>query len=533
MKYLGDLARISLFVLMIYFPMSWWSVRDTLERIDTAKITESANRIASAKNMVDVYINDTRFIDACQRLDAEFAAKTLTAYQLKTSDVECFKNKDLIEAAFAKLPIGRFVSMKINTSNEIAYFRQSAQGAEWVIATDVRVRTSLWDRIKSDPLLRDAIIKDMLIVLYIIFAFIFCGVLILAESIQNQFRRRGKDPTWLKVINACFGWLQLHDLKIIQSANAVMIKKTDDLIKDQELLETSLEFSILNEIRTHQKQVPYTFLGTVVKVDINGFSKVIAGGHKNATSVLTTKLEDFGCELLQRYGGLFEKTVGDEIVVVFKNQSDKPDSALRALAFARDLMREFSSVEFDFSGEKRKFTLKAGISDSQIVFSKRAPGYGFSGDALTYTTRLLDVVKLKDRNIVSCLLPQAELFQNLVSLPACAEVFEFKNMPQAQGYLIDQFLSLELAYEKFPALLVYYKSDQAIYFFLDQIQKVNDLEQLKNIFQCLSQIQVRVCHDDLVLRWISTVVAVQNKKENYIYLSTRGPETIGQLLIIV
>ena len=77
-----------------------------------------------------------------------------------------------------------------------------------------------------------------------------------------------------------------------------MIKKTDDLIKDQELLETSLEFSILNVIRTHQEQVPYAFLHTVVNVDINGFSKVIAGGHKNATAVLTTKLEDFGCELL-------------------------------------------------------------------------------------------------------------------------------------------------------------------------------------------------------------------------------------------
>lgn len=517
MKYLGDLARISLFVLMIYFPMSWWSVRDTLERIETSRIQDTAQRISNAKNIVDFYIKDARYVDACQRLDAEFAAGTLAAYNLKTNDLECFKKQDVISVVQDQLPLGKFASHLINSSLEVTYFKQKNNDVEWVVAAAVKSRMGLWDRIKSDPLLRDAIIKDVLIVLYIIFAFIFCGVLILAESIQNQFRRRGQDPTWLKAINKCFGWLQLHDLKIIQSANAVMIKKTDDLIKDQELLETSLEFSILNEIRTHQKQVPYTFLGTVVKVDINGFSKVIASGHKNATAVLTTKLEDFGCEMLQRYGGLFEKTVGDEIVVVFKNQSDKPDSALRALAFARDLMREFSNEEFEFSGEKRKFTLKAGISDSQIVFSKRAPGYGFSGDALTYTTRLLDVVKLKDRNIVSCLLPQAALFKNLVSLPEKSETFEFKNMPQAEGYLIDQFLELEIAYEKFPELLKYYKSDRAIYFFLQQIQKVNDLEQLKNIFQCLSQIQVRVCSNDLVTNWINTVVAVQNKKESLMH----------------
>ncbi len=517
MKYFGDLARISLFVLMIYFPMSWWSVRDTLERIETSRIQDTAQRISNAKNIVDFYIKDARYVDACQRLDAEFAAGTLTAYNLKTNDLECFKKQDVISVVQDKLPLGKFASHLINSSLEVTYFKQKNAEVEWVVAAAVKSRMGLWDRIQSDPLLRDAIIKDVLIVLYIIFAFIFCGVLILAESIQNQFRRRGQDPTWLKVINKCFGWLQLHDLKIIRSANAVMIKKTDDLIKDQELLETSLEFSILNEIRTHQKQVPYAFLGTVVKVDINGFSKVIASGHRNATAVLTTKLEDFGCELLQRYGGLFEKTVGDEIVVVFKNQSDTSDSALRALAFARDLMREFSNEEFEFSGEKRKFTLKAGISDSQIVFSKRAPGYGFSGDALTYTTRLLDVVKLKDRNIVSCLLPQAALFKNLVSLPEKSEIFEFKNMPQAEGYLIDQFLEIEIAYEKFPELLKYYKSDRAIYFLLDQIQKINDLGQLKNIFQCLSQIQVRVCSNELVTSWMNTVVAVQNKKESLIH----------------
>lgn len=514
MKYLGDLLRISIFVLIMYIPMMFFSIQGNLKLIDTDRAKIVANRLIKARTIVETYLNEGKVLEACQRLDAEFEADTVVAYSLKNQDVECFKKQELLAPYLVHLENKKYEEFKIGSDQGITIYKDESPDITWVIAAQLTLKKGVIERFLESASFRDAIYKDLLIAIYIIFAFIFFGVLVLAGSIQNQYRRQGKDPVWLKIINKAFGWLQLQDLKIIQSANIAMMKKNDDLVKDLDLLSTSLEFSILTEIKTHQKQVPYTFYGTVVKVDINGFSKVIAGGHKNATVVLTTKLEDFGCELLQRYGGLFEKTVGDEIVAVFKNAPTTKDSDLNALAFARDLMREFSEIEFDFSGEKRKFTLKAGIGDSDLTFSKRTPGYGFSGDALTYTTRLLDVVKIKDRNIVCCLEDQAAVFQNLIYSPAQLENFEFKNMNTAKGYQIDKFLDVQTAYEKHPEKLKYFKSDTDIYFLLDQIQIENNLENLQRIFKCLSEIQVRVCSPDLVKHWTASVVSVQNKKEN-------------------
>lgn len=350
--------------------------------------------------------------------------------------------------------------------------------------------------------MREALMMDLFIVIYIIFTFIFLGVLILAKSIQNQYRKAGEDPFWLRAINTIFGFLQLHDLKILKLATEANLKKNVDLLKDKDLLETSLEYSILNEIRDQKRQIPYTFLGTVCKVDINGFSKMVGKASSNETQNLTRTLEDFGCELLQRYQGLFEKTVGDEIVVVFKTA----DSAKLAAAFARDLMQEFSMLEFSFGHEKRKFTLKSSISSSDVTFSKRAPGYGFFGDALTYTTRLLEVVNIKDRNILSCLKKQIPEIQELAVIPFEVRTFEFKNMPSAEGYLIDQFISIEQVYQQNKnQMLKYFRSDSSLIYLLNQTGLETNTEKLHLIFDCFSLTHVRICSTELIQAWIAAI----------------------------
>jgi len=509
MRFLKDLSKISLFVAFLYLPLAIFAVLDDIELMDLIQLQQSVKQFKNSAAQTQFYINQSRYVEACLAMEAQVNSSSVIATQLISPEASCGINEGLINPFKSMLNPNQITSLQVSDGNTYSYYTQNQNNTQWTIAAKTNPSISVWERIKQSPVLQKAIVTDILLVIYIIFMFIFCGVLILAESIRNQYRRQGKDPAWLRVVNKIFGFIQLHDLKILKEANTALIRQTDDLEKDKELLETSLELSILNEIKNNNQKVPYSFKGTVVKVDINGFSKVVASGHSEVTQSLTQTLEIYGCELLQRYSGLFEKTVGDEIVVVFKGQNPE----LNAVSFARDLMSEFSKIEFDLGGEKRTFTLKASLSTSQIVFNKRPSGYGFSGDALTLTTRLLDVVKIKDRNILSTLQVSAPDIQNLVTIPAVSERFEFKNMNTAEGYQIDSFLNVQQAYQYQPQLLKYFKSDSAVLFLFDRLKFEKDFEKIKLILGCLSEIKIHQTSDKVVQAWNELVEVLLRQKE--------------------
>lgn len=504
MKYLKDILRISIFVAIMYVPLAWYSTVGTLHDVETRNNIQTVEKIRDFRTKLDQFLMNDRVLESCQMLKAAKEAGSLVSYRLESKDITC-ANPD----SFTQLPpieIAKPTSLLFFDQPQL-FLRGETRQSQWAIAVANPEQGNLWSRIKSDGVLREGIYKDLALVIYIIFAFIFCAVLILAESIQNQYRKRGKDPLWLKIINATFGRLQLHDLKIIKAASAVLIKKNEELTKDKDLLETSLEYSILNEIRESNHKIPYQFYGTVAKVDINGFSKIVSAGFAGTSHNLTRFLEDFGCELLLRYNGLFEKTVGDEIVVVFKSEN----SQKLAVAFARDLMTEFSKLSFDFGDEKRSFTLKSAINSSDILFSKRAPGYGFTGDALTYASRLLDMVTQKDRNFLSFLETEASAVAELMVLKEGPKKFEFKNMSANSGYLVDQFVSVQDAYEKAPHLMPYFRSDAAFSFYLAQIQKELDLQKIDRVLNCFRLGTIRVCSEELIVKWIETLKILESR----------------------
>ena len=302
---------------------------------------------------------------------------------------------------------------------------------------------------------------------YIIFAFVFFSVIVAVDTIKSKFRKNGTVPIWLKFFDKTFGLLQLGDLQILKSASRRLIdlKNTLELVRD--VLQRSLEHTILTEIRANNHKVPYTFTGTVAKVDINGFSKIVAEGARQASFEMSTVLENIGCELLQRYGGLFEKTVGDEIVVVFRGD----DSHLKAVAFVRDLMQAFSELSFSVYGETRRFTLKGSIANSSITFCKRAAGYGFLGDAFTITSRLLEAVTDKDRNILSVLEVDSDKIHPLAKLPKEKVSFKFKNMNAMEGYFVNEFNSFQEVNSTSRAL--YFLSDNVL---MEQIKLVPTIE---------------------------------------------------------
>lgn len=513
MKYLKDLFRISIFVLIIYTPLTWLSIQDDLKTIDQVKREKTVGQLIKVKTEAEKLLQQGRVLETCQLLKAEKEALSIETFYVKSTDADCYY-PDSQSSLPPNLAIGEISPFMVN-EKLLSFVQYKTANTDWAISVPTPQQIDFIERLKSNKALREALFKDILLVIYIIFAFIFCAVLILAKSIQNQYRKKGKDPLWLKLINSTFGKLQLHDLKIIKSATSILIRQNETLSKDKDLLETSLEYSILNEVRQNNHNIPYTFFGTVAKVDINGFSKVISAGDSVQSHNLTLFLEDFGCELLQRYNGLFEKTVGDEIIVIFKTE----DSAQFATAYARDLMTEFGKLKFDIGGEKRSFTLKGAISSSDLTFSKRAPGYGFNGDALTYSSRLLDMVTQKDRNFLSCMKSEGERIQSLVQLPSEIKKFEFKNMATAEGYLIDQFTTIEAAYDIDINLIKYFRSDSAFVYLLEKIQTEADLKKIDHVINLLKQTQIRKCHQSLISTWIWTLKIVETKGQvNYDYL---------------
>ena len=338
----------------------------------------------------------------------------------------------------------------------------------------------------------------------------FFSVIVAVDTIKNKFRRNGVTPTWLKFFNKTFGLLQLGDMQILKSASGRLIDLKNTLELERDVLQRSLEHTILTEIRANNQNVPYTFNGTVAKVDINGYSKIVAEGARQTSYEMATILENIGCELLQRYGGLFEKTVGDEIVVVFRGE----DSHLKAVAFVRDLVHAFSELAFAIGGEVRKFTLKGSIANSSITFCKRAAGYGFLGDAFTITSRLLEAVTDKDKNILSILDVDSTKVKDLVTLPKELSYFKFKNMTAVNGYFVSEFKSIYDVQAELHSK--YFLSDN---YLVEQIKKVSstkDFVERETLMNNFSNIEIRLTTEDFantIIESLRQVVAQPNTKE--------------------
>lgn len=493
MKYLKDFFKIVLFVLLIYLPVSYFSFKSTLVSIAEKNTAEALDKFTRASATTQSSLEKNDVLEACQRLEAEFSAKNIRAYAVVSPEATCEKptgiHQLLNQLEFEK------PSTYLVSGMSMDVVKKQTGPYVWAISVLTPQKMNFINLVINDPIMLKDVLSDLLIVIYLVFAFILCAVLIFAESIQNRYKQNGKDPLWLKILTKAFSFLQLNDMKVIQSATQALVKHNEELNKDIDLLETSLEFSVLNEIKKNNHQIPYSFFGTVSKVDINGFSKVVAAGQGSATQQMTMNLENFGCELLQRYEGLFEKTIGDEIVVVFKGS----DSPQRALAFSRDLMFDFSQIDFPIDHEKRRFTLKSAIYSSEITFSKRAAGYGFLGDALTFTTRLMDAVTLKEKNILSMTQDQSLQIQSLAYIPEQAENFKFKNMTDQSGYQISQFCEIEDILSTKRDQLEYFRSDRHIIYLLNQIQNQNSHIDL--ILNALLKINVRVSTEKISQAW--------------------------------
>jgi hypothetical protein len=500
MKYFKDVLKVIVYVIIFYLPVAIYSLYQVSQDVNKEAAREAVTSLQGTNGLVKSLLARNQAVDACQQLKAEQRAGRLVAYQLQNSEFVC-SFPDTAHAMPVTQEKGVVEAFQIKQF-PVLVLSDAEAGSEWYLALNSPPKLTIFDYLQKESLVQWAFFQEIAMVIYTALAFVVFAVLMMAKVIQSQYKDNDTTPKWVRSFFKLFSGLQLHDLTIVRRATQVTTAFMASQKKDKDLLETSLEESILHEIRENHLSLPYTFEGTVTKVDINGFSKVVASGQSSQAYYLTNSLEEFGCELLKRYDGLYEKTVGDEIVAVFKSK----DSQKLGSAFARDLMTEFSQKVFLISDkEERRFTLKSSISSSKITFRKRPSGYGFDGDGLTHSTRLLETITEKTVNVMSCQESEASRIQELCKVPNDTQTFDLKNMAPVKGYWITTWTPVEEIYKNQPALLQFYRSDADIVKILNLIQQEKDLQKITSALSILRRIQVYHCDKEILITWRKTL----------------------------
>lgn len=148
------------------------------------------------------------------------------------------------------------------------------------------------------------------------------------------------------------------------------------------------------------KVPPYDFACTLVRTDINDFTKTF---HSKPQDQFLSTINEFFTEcshVISRYDGLIHEFVGDEIIFYFKDEKHV-NSFSAALACVgeigevADRIHQRTSVQNDYG-----FRIKSSLSHGVIRFGPLLNGFSLAGAPLIETTRILSHVSEKSENTV-------------------------------------------------------------------------------------------------------------------------------------
>lgn len=148
------------------------------------------------------------------------------------------------------------------------------------------------------------------------------------------------------------------------------------------------------------KTPPYDFACTLVRTDINDFTKTF---HSKPQDQFLATINEFFTEcshVISRYDGLIHEFVGDEIIFYFKDEKHV-NSFSAALACVgeigdvADRIHQRTSVESGYG-----FRIKSSLSHGVIRFGPLLNGYSLAGAPLIETTRILSHVSEKSENTI-------------------------------------------------------------------------------------------------------------------------------------
>ncbi len=148
------------------------------------------------------------------------------------------------------------------------------------------------------------------------------------------------------------------------------------------------------------RQPPYDFACTLVRTDINDFTKTF---HSRPQDEFLATINEFFKEcshVISRYDGLIHEFVGDEIIFYFKDERH-----INSFTAALACVHEIGNVAERIHGRTSKendynFRIKSSLSHGIIRFGPLLNGYSLAGASLIETSRVLSHVSEKSENTV-------------------------------------------------------------------------------------------------------------------------------------
>ncbi len=175
--------------------------------------------------------------------------------------------------------------------------------------------------------------------------------------------------------------------------------KNIELKKEKEMFIWQVLPSLRTELMSGRKP-PYDFGCTLVRTDINNFSKIY---NEFPVEQFAATISDFFTDVshvVSRYNGLVHEFIGDEVIFYFKDE-DCGNSSIAALSAIRDINQiameyhRMTAIERGYP-----FTVKSALSHGRLRFGKFVNGYGIAGPTLIESVRIISHVHEKDENVV-------------------------------------------------------------------------------------------------------------------------------------
>jgi len=499
-----SLLKVFIFASFICLSIIIYQIYETKSRAYVYSFNDRVKRIEKYSNILEKALRDpSNALSVCGYLEFLQADGSLNLYVVKTETLQCSTLQALVEPI---IPLNKILEFKML---DIPYIGRAAKINESyyqiAIVNPPPEDSGLIYLITNPQIIIDSLSDFTQLTISILLLFFFLVLMQAQVTLQSYRRSLRKEPKLITFLARIAKIFSLDDLQKLDSAATVTKKRTEKLEADILLLETSLEQSILEEIRKQSIQLPYTFTGTIARVDINGFSKLVDAGFSPEDQLLKA-FEESACEVLRRYRGKFDKINGDEIVAVFTGS----DSEKMAFGFCRDLGIKFSSTIFHYPGFER-FTLKGAISSSNMQFNRGPAGYYFSGDGMTISKRLLDNVSRKDINVICSLNNEFYKSKALAKHTSNEVKFEFKNMKSESGFFVFDYLQIEEIYQNSTELIKFFRLDQDIIFLFRKILEETNESKINSIFDLFKVIRISECSERLIESWIESIVKLEKR----------------------
>lgn len=401
MSRLRDSWKIILFLVVFYIPPTFLFFSYVRKEAVKGEIERKVSSLKDVFSLAETlhFVGDESQI--CTQLQSEARAGRVIVYAYKSANAQCSVPANLGVDSYPNSE--KDVLQKWRTSDfEINFLKTTVnEEASLVLGFETPKEHSLWYYIMNSQKLIRSMIIDLILVFWVFCGFLFLAVVRNIDRIKKIYTVQGKNSFWLMRLERFFGWLNFSDLKDLETTTREVKSVIDELTDVRKFEERSLEYSMLKEIRLRSDageivSLPYAFKGTVVRIDINGYSQLMRTLPLAVVKDVNTRFKQLAAELAYRYRGFFEGSAGDEVVYVFTGDFYMENS----VCFVRDLMNEFGSYEFANQGEKFRLFVKSSLYQSEMMMDLGVSQIEFDGLALLYTNRMFSDLSYKEQNVL-------------------------------------------------------------------------------------------------------------------------------------